>query len=98
MRIPRFIKEKKMSNIRVTFNRQVTWAEIETFRVEQADIVHLERLAGVSLRNKWHFSEDREKLYISSTVDSRELFEYVADWAAKEVVNLHPTAVLTFED
>lgn len=82
-----------MSKIRVTFNRQLTFAEIETFREDVAEVID----SYPTL--KWHFREGRDQLYIeTSEVNSRMLYALVADWADRSVVNLHAIAVRTFSD
>lgn len=84
-----------MSKIRVMFNRELTFAEVETFRTEIADILAME--PGHII--KWHATESRQRIYIESPFfDSRTLYNEVADWAANAVVNLHPVAVRTFSD
>jgi len=80
-----------LSKIRVTFNRPVTWAEVETFKGFLDD--------GTGFY-KWHFTEKRNALYIEDKTvgKSRGLYQAIADDAANFFVNLHPVAVRTFVD
>lgn len=84
-----------MSKIRVTFNRQLTYAEIETFRAQMADM-HAQDPGN---KTTWHFTPDRKKLYIQTPhFDSRYVYDVIAEQVATSYVNVHPVAVRTFDD
>lgn len=87
-------KEETLSEIRVTFNRPLTYSEREAFRLYftgDADA------PGVGDGYAVRFT-DNDKVYITDFTedDSRVLYDSVAKYVEKNFVNIHPVAVRTF--
>jgi len=86
-----------MSKIRVTFNRPLTWSEVEFFRTSFRDAADYDK---GQIEHKYRFTDDRQKLYweASDFGRSREMYEKITLAVENFFVNLHPVAVRTFSE
>ncbi len=77
--------------IRVTFNRNFTWSERETFRNEFIN----DYIKNVGVTHKW-LNKNVVQLEVNGAVDlSRALSEDVSNFVEHSYLNIHPKAVRT---
>ena len=74
------------SVVRITFNRPLTWAEREHFYEWHR---YYDPVIG------WVWKQYGKQLYISSSLDSRELVADIQDFVATEYLNVFPRAAYT---
>jgi hypothetical protein len=84
-----FVEEKPpmKSKVRVTFNRDFTWAEREDFR-KMVEFVFDNHHYGFK-------SDEPSVLFIETSSDSRETVEAIQEYVAQRYLNIFPTAVKT---
>lgn len=81
-------QSREYSEIRVTFNRKLTWSERETFRIE------ISKFAGYS-SHEFNSNNPAQVNVVFHTVDSRSVSLYVSVVVEHEFLNVHPRAVKT---
>lgn len=89
----RNLANEKPARIRVYLSRQLTWSEAETLSSDH----HVLKGRGVDLVSV-RVGKSRRTVYVDAYMPSRELFTVLASALDAHFVNVHPSAVKTFNE